>query len=217
MLKKGAIAGAALAGAMALPTAALAQSALVATDLNLRIGPGPGYEVVTVIPANESITLVGCLESLAWCEVSFGGHTGWVYADYLTYEVEGGPVVIREAATRVEVPVVTHDPQATGTASGAVTGAIAGAVIGGPVGAAVGGVAGATLGAAVTAPPHVRTYVAEQPVDPVFVEGELVIGATLPEAVVLHPVPDYDYRFAYVNHQRVLVDPATREVVYIVR
>jgi uncharacterized protein YraI len=210
-------AAAAVAGILAWPGAALAQTAVVSTDLNVRLGPGPTYEVMTVVPVNETVTIHGCLEALTWCEVSFGTHTGWVYADYLVYEVAGSPLVIREAATQVEVPVVTYDPQATGTASGAVSGAIAGAIIGGPVGAAVGGVAGATIGAAVTAPAHVRTYVAEQPVEPVYAEGEVVIGATLPEAVVLHPVPDYEYRFAYVNHQRVLVDPASRQVVYIVR
>lgn len=216
-MKRKIVAIATLAGLVALPGAALAQTATVTTDLNVRFGPAPTYEVVTVIPANRTVTIHGCLETMAWCEVSFDAHTGWVYADYLTYEVAGSPLIIREAATRVEVPVVTYDPQVTGATSGAVSGAIAGAVIGGPVGAAIGGVAGATLGAAVTAPPHVRTYVVEQPVDPVYVEGELVVGATLPEAVVLHPVPDYGYRFAYVNHQRVLVDPATRQVVYIVR
>lgn len=208
---------AALAGLLALPGVAFAQTSTVTTDLNVRLGPGPNYEVMAVIPANQTVTIHGCLETMAWCEVSFETHTGWVYADYLTYEVAGSPVIIREAAPQVEVPVVTYDPQATGATSGAVSGAIAGAVIGGPVGAAIGGVAGATLGAAVTAPGHVRTYVVEQPVDPVYVEGELVIGATLPEAVVLHPVPEYEYRFAYVNHQRVLVDPTTRQIVYIVR
>jgi uncharacterized protein YraI len=99
------IALSALAGLLALPSAALAQSAIVTTDLNVRLGPGPTYEVMTVIPGSETVTIHGCLETMAWCEVSFGTHTGWVYADYLAYEVEGSPVIIREAATQVEVPV----------------------------------------------------------------------------------------------------------------
>jgi uncharacterized protein YraI len=206
-----------LAGALALPAAALAQTATVVTDLNLRIGPGPTYEIVTVAPGNEIVTIHGCNEAMTWCEVSFADQTGWAYAEYLAYEVDEEPMIVPEAATRVEIPTRTYDTQATGTVTGAAGGAITGAIIGGPVGAAIGGVAGATLGGAISAPPRVTTYVVEQPVDPVFLEGEVVVGATLPEPVVLHAVPDYEYQFAYVNHQRVLVDPGTREVVYIVR
>lgn len=204
-----------LAGAMALPTAALAETATVVTDLNVRTGPGPTYDIVAVAPGNETVTIHGCNEAMSWCEVSFSNQTGWVFAEYLAYEVDEEPMMVPEAATRVEIPTTTYDSQATVT--GAAGGAITGAIIGGPVGAAVGGVAGATLGGAISAPQRVTTYVDEQPVDPVFLEGEVVVGAKLPEPVVLHPVPDYEYQFAYVNHQRVLVDPGTREVVYIVR
>jgi uncharacterized protein YraI len=198
MLRKGAIAGAVLAGAMALPTAALAQSAFVTAELNLRLGPSPSYEVVTVIPADETVTLIGCLDAMNWCEVTFAGETGWVYADYISYEVEGAPIIIREAAARVDIPIVTYEGDVAVTTTGTI----------GPV---------ETTIAAVTPPDPVRTFVIEEQVEPVFVEGEVVLGATLPEAVILHPVPDYEHRFAFVNQQRVLVDPGTRQVIYIVR
>ena len=63
----------------------------------------------------------------------------------------------------------------------------------------------------------VRTYVTGNQVEPVYLEGEVVVGATIPEPVVLTPVPDYDYPYAYVNGQPVFIDPATRQIVYIVR
>jgi Protein of unknown function (DUF1236)/YMGG-like Gly-zipper len=103
-----------------------------------------------------------------------------------------------------------------GAAVGAAGGAVAGAVAGGPVGALIGAAAGATAGAAIDAPPEpVRTYVVGQEVPSVTLSGDLVVGAGLPEAVELREIPDYEYRLAVVNDRRVLVDPATRRIVYI--
>ena len=48
-------------------------------------------------------------------------------------------------------------------------------------------------------------------------EGEVVVGATVPESVTLSVVPDYDYRYVYINGQRALVDPGTRQIVYVIR
>lgn len=95
--------------------------------------------------------------------------------------------------------------------------AITGAVLGGPVGAAVGGALGAATGAATTPEGSVTTYVLENPQNQTYLDGEVVVGATLPEVVPLNPVPDSGYSYAYVNGVPVLVDPAGRQVVYIVR
>ena len=104
-----------------------------------------------------------------------------------------------------------------GTAAGVAGGAAVGAVVGGPVGAIVGAIAGGAAGTAIDPPQTVRTYVVEQPGEPVMLEGEVVVGAGLPDVVQLQPVPDYEYSYAYVNGQRVLVDPGTRRIVYIVQ
>jgi hypothetical protein len=42
-------------------------------------------------------------------------------------------------------------------------------------------------------------------------------SAQLPEVVILQPVPETEYRYAYVNGVPVLVEPADRRVVYVVR
>jgi hypothetical protein len=76
---------------------------------------------------------------------------------------------------------------------------------------------GPAAGAVVTPPDEVRTYVVENRTDPVYLEGEVVVGAGLPETVELVEVPDYEYRYRYVNGQPVLVDPATRRIVYVYR
>ena len=66
-------------------------------------------------------------------------------------------------------------------------------------------------------PSEVRTYVVDHRSDPVYLNGEVVVGAGLPDNVELTEIPDYQYRYVDVNGQPVLVDPQTRRIVYIVR
>jgi hypothetical protein len=70
---------------------------------------------------------------------------------------------------------------------------------------------------AIDPPSTVRTYIASRPSEPVYLQGEVVRGATLPDTVALQPIPDYDYDYVYVNNQRVLVEPQSRRIVYIER
>ena len=210
---------------IALSGQALAQSPVVATtDLNVRAGPGPQYPVVGFLSAGKSTTLNGCLEQSRWCTVATADGEGWVYSDYLTGDFGGEAVVLsqRPAGSKVAiVPPPDNDGGKTGSIAGAATGAVAGAIIAGPVGAAVGGTAGfvggGAIGQAVNPPDKVRTYVRDNRIDPIYLDGEVVVGASLPDTVVLTEVPDYEYRYVYVNGQAVLVDPGTRQIVYVVR
>ncbi|NDV88824.1 DUF1236 domain-containing protein [Aurantimonas aggregata] len=208
----------AFGGFLAFSSSALAQTAATATtDLNLRSGPGPQYEVLGAIPSDGSATITGCLEDSKWCQVTYEGTEGWAYSDYLTADLSGERVVITERRADVGVPVATYDTSADGAVAGATGGAIAGAIVGGPIGAAVGGVAGAALGAAADVPEPAVTYVKSNPVDPIYLEGEVVVGATLPETVELREIPDYEYRYVYVNGVPVLVEAETRQIVRIIR
>ena len=207
------LAGAA-AAAMVVSGAAWAQTPATATaDLNVRVGPGPQYEVVGVIPANQQTTVQGCIEGSKWCMVSHEGKEGWAYSDYLMADVSGTPVVVAERWADVGVPVVTFD---AGANAGVATGAIAGALIGGPVGAVAGGVIGGAVGAALTPPETALAYVRSNRLDPIYLDGEVVIGASLPETVVLRPIPDYEYHYVYINGVPVLVNQQ-RQIVYVVR
>jgi hypothetical protein len=178
--------------------------------------------VIGVIGADQSAQLEGCLQSSKWCQVSFNGEQGWAYSDYLVADVSGREVIVTDNAAAV--PTVTYRTESStagGAAAGMATGAIAGAIIGGPVGAAIGGVAGAATGSvtsAVVDPPETATtYVREHRVDPVYLDGEVVVGATLPQEVVVHRIPDYQYQYVYVNGVPAMVDPGTRRIVYVVR
>ena len=213
------------AALLAMSGAAFAQQAVTATtDLNVRQGPGPQYPVIGAIAADGRAEVTGCLQGSKWCQVSFNGGTGWAYSDYLMAEVEGREVVYTERVA--QAPTVTYQapanpPAGSGTLATAATGAVAGALIGGPIGAAIGGVAGAATGSvaeAVTTPDaRVRTYVDTNRVDPVYLDGEVVVGARLPQTVKYYQIPDYKYSYVYLNGQQVLVEPESRRIVYVMR
>lgn len=134
-------------------------------------------------------------------------------------------VVLAGAAHAQTTVVTTEKPltegeKAAGTLAGTGTGAVAGALVGGPVGAVVGGVAGTVIaGTAANAPQEVRTYVVANPTSPVVVQGDIVDGYVVPEAVTLAPVPSNpDYAYFYTNDNRpVIVHSGDRRVVTVVR
>ena len=212
-----------MAAVFAFSGSAFAQSSATATvDLNIRSGPGPSHAVVGVINADESVTVEGCLEGSRWCRIAYDGGEGWVYSEYLTAELGGDRVIIAERREEVGVPVVQHEGGgATGSTVGMAGGALAGALIGGPIGAVIGGVAGAAAGGVtgtvIDPPSNVRTYVESNRIEPVYLEGEVVVGAGLPDTVELRPIPDYEYQYVYVNEVPVLVEPGSRRIVYVLR
>ena len=93
-----------------------------------------------------------------------------------------------------------------------------GAIVGGTIGGVVGGVGG-ILG--VDARPRFRHYVVEEHRPSYRYEGDVRVGAVLPEAGVTYyeVPPEYgvrDYRYTVINDRPVLVDPRTRRIVEVV-
>ena len=208
MRAKSLIAGAgAIAAVLAFPNVASALDAVAVTDLNMRAGPGSQYPIVATIQSNGAVEIIGCLEQGSWCEVSWQGNQGWSYSEYLAVTETGEQVFVPQARTILDIPIVAFEGAAN--VAGAAVGAAADVA-----GAIVGGVAGLAT-SVLTPPDHVQTYVTTNRVDPVLLEGEVVVGATLPPVVSLHPIPDYQYQYAYVNGVPVLVDPGTRQVVHV--
>jgi uncharacterized protein YraI len=215
----------ALAASALLGGTAWAQLAATAvTDLNIRVGPGPQYQAVDVIAAGDSVTVLGCLEGSQWCQIDKNGSIGWSYSAYLTATVGANAVVVAEQREAIGVPVVTFDAsdtvQATaGATVGGTTGAVIGTLLGGPVGGVIGATVGASAGAAATidVPDTAVTFVRSNPVDNVLLEGEVVVGAVVPEVVELHPIPDVNLQYVWINGQPVLVDVGSRQIVRILR
>jgi uncharacterized protein YraI len=174
-----------------------------ATDLNVRAGPGPQYPVIGVIGAGQGTTLRGCLEGSKWCSVADSGGDGWVYSDYLVGDFGGQQIVL--SARPVDSGVIVVDPPAAGGAGDVVIDGTTGTIVAGEVMPAI------------EPPGAVRTYVTDHRVEPVYLDGEVVVGAGLPDTVELTEIPDYEYRYVNVNGQPVLVEPSTRRVVYVVR
>ncbi|MEW6630383.1 MAG: DUF1236 domain-containing protein [Pseudomonadota bacterium] len=192
----------ALAGALlAMTGAALADTPVSAvTDLNVRAGPGPQYPVIGVLAAGQSATLNGCIEGSKWCTIAEAGGKGWVYSDYVTGDFGGSRVVLTRRPADAGVAVVA--PPTDDLYSDNYTGAI---VTSDPV-------------EPIARPPaEIGTYVTTHRVDPVYLDGEVVTGAVLPDSVQLSEIPDYNYRYVYVNNQPALVDPGSRRIVYVMR
>ncbi|WP_196258115.1 DUF1236 domain-containing protein [Pelagibacterium limicola] len=219
-MKKTALAKAFLAGTAGLlmTGAALAQTATATAtvDLNIRSGPGPQHPVVGVIANGSTAVVQGCLDQSMWCQVEYAGTVGWAYSDYLTVDAQGQAIVLTQRPAELIGPVEA-DTTANSAVTGAAGGAVAGALIGGPIGAAVGGAIGATAGIVIDPPETARTYVTSNPVTTVYLEGEVVVGARLPETVTITPIPDYEYSYAYINGVPVLISPADRQIVYVFR
>ncbi|QXT40619.1 DUF1236 domain-containing protein [Gymnodinialimonas ceratoperidinii] len=198
--------------------ASAAVQANATTDLNLRAGPGPQFDVIDVIDGEGEVTVTSCLETRNWCEVTYEGQTGWAFADYLTASMDGSAVVVSQTP-EVEVEIVRYDDIAAEVgagATGATIGAIAGSLIAGPVGAVVGGtIAGAA--AVDSVPDEVVTYVRTNEVEPVYLEGEVVVGAGIPAEVELQAVPDTEYSYVYVNGVPAVVSTENRTIVSIIR
>ncbi|MCT7376490.1 DUF1236 domain-containing protein [Chelativorans salis] len=176
----------AAAGLFALTSVAAAQVEATATaDLNLRTGPGTGYPVVDVIRSSEQVIINGCDEGGSWCSVNHAGVEGWAYSGYLA----------TEQAMEV-MPRTTYET----------TGAVEVEVVPPP----------REVITEVAPPPReVITYVERNRVEPIYLEGEVSVGIGLPETVEVYDIPDYDYRYVYVNGRPVLVEPQSRRVVYV--
>ena len=81
----------------------------------------------------------------------------------------------------------------------------------------VDGVVSGSIGGGIVPGAPVITYMEENRYEPVYLEGEIVVGGTLPDTVEVYEIPDYEYRYVYVNDRPVLVEPDTRRIVYVVR
>ncbi len=103
------------------------------------------------------------------------------------------------------------------TVGGAVGGAVVGGAVGGPVGAVIGAGVGGTVGAAAEPPNEVITYVEHNPAPSIAVQERIVVGEPVPATVQLRPVPKHtEFRYAYVNNSRVIVDSRSGKVVKII-
>ncbi len=189
----------AIAGTLVAMSGAAWADTLVSADrdLNMRAGPGSRYPVVGVLAAGQTAVLDGCLQGSKWCAVGNADNRAWINSDYVTSEFSGRRVVLTErpvdsGVTVIETPGVVMDDELS-------TGSVV-----------------QDDDTDLPLPPmEARSYVRTNAVDPIYIQDEVRTGATLPDTVVLSEVPGYDYRYAYVNGEPVIVSPSSRHIVYV--
>ncbi|WP_425070798.1 DUF1236 domain-containing protein [Sagittula sp. S175] len=218
MLKKLTLATALTAVSAAPLMAAVAAS--TTTELNLRAAPGPQAEVLAVMPQDAMVDIEGCTTT-DWCKVSFDGTEGWAYSPYLVNTTTPEPTVVyQNIETMPGITVIegdnTVDNAMDATAGAAVGAGAAALLVGGPVAIAAGAILGAAGGASAPDEQTV-TYISQNPVEPVYLNGEVAVGAGIPEGVEIYSVPDTEYAYVNVNDAPVVVNPENRRIVYIVR
>src|SRR6201995_4394396 len=126
----------------------------------------------------------------------------------------------------VAAVALPHLAQAQGVPGGVDRGAREGERAAGPVGAIVGGAIGGVVGgrAGIVGAgegPLFRHYVVEDHRPSYRYEGDVRVGAVLPEAGVTYyeVPPEYGvraYRYTVVNERPVLVEPPTRRIVEVI-
>lgn len=98
------IQGIVFAAAMTMATSALAASAMVTTDLNLRTGPGTRYARILAMPGGAIVDVRGCTRGYRWCRVYWRGYEGWAASNYLARRTGGGG--FDNYAASIGVPII---------------------------------------------------------------------------------------------------------------
>ena len=197
-------------GAALLMAASAAQAATpaVTTDpLNLRVGPGPGYAIASVLPEGAPVSVLGCIDNSNWCRIDASGAIGFVYSDYLNIGTPTAAVVLGSTWKTVGVMTEVHNDNGATVKSADPSGVLAGrdAVA-----------LGDRSNSGRLEPTEVwTTYVLANPVTPIYLDGEVMTGVGVPENVTLYEVPESEYRYVTINDRTVLVEPKGRRVVYV--
>ena len=85
-------------GALLLSAGAVS-AATVTDNLNLRSGPGLGYDVIGAMPAGSGVRVLRCGPS--WCRVAFNDTTGYASRKFIS---PGGPIYAAASSTGVVAP-----------------------------------------------------------------------------------------------------------------
>jgi len=86
---------------------ASAQDAFTARPMNVRAGPNSDYPLVAQLDAGVPLDVHGCLSDWSWCDASFDGGRGWIYAGGLSFVYEGERVPLYSYGPHLGLPIIT--------------------------------------------------------------------------------------------------------------
>lgn len=75
--------------------------------INLRAGPSPDYPLVTQLPPQLQLNVVGCAEGYQWCDVLLpDGLRGWAYGHSLSYSDRGQSLALSVGGAQIGIPLL---------------------------------------------------------------------------------------------------------------
>jgi uncharacterized protein YraI len=86
---------------------ASAQDAYTSRPMNVRAGPNRDYPLVAQLGPGAPLEVHGCLSDWSWCDVSFDGNRGWVYAGGLSFVYQGERVPLYSYGPSLGLPIIT--------------------------------------------------------------------------------------------------------------
>lgn len=104
MILRRLVASAAILAAMVvLPATALAANAFTTGNVNVRAGPGTGYDRIGMLLAGTPVDIRSCQDN--WCNIRGDRLRGWVSANFLSRANYRPPVVVVPPPVFVRPPV----------------------------------------------------------------------------------------------------------------
>jgi uncharacterized protein YraI len=88
---------------LAAPALAAANGA-TSQSAQMHAGPGQDFPGVMRLAPNLKVTIHGCIQAWAWCDVEWRGNRGWVSAAALDYRLDGSVLSVSGYGPRVGIP-----------------------------------------------------------------------------------------------------------------
>ncbi|MEP6940642.1 MAG: SH3 domain-containing protein, partial [Rudaea sp.] len=85
---------------------AFANDGYVTSAVSLRAGPDTTFPLITVLPEGMPVSVQGCVDGYAWCDVIAEEDRGWVSGQYVAFVQDTQPVYLSDYGPRAGIPIV---------------------------------------------------------------------------------------------------------------